>query len=186
VDYTVSLRVGRQRRAADCRDDLDIEFNIGTELEAGARTMQDDSLMPLDVVRTFAGDLPRTVLLVDDDPDLRSLTRTFLEHEGYRVYSSGDADRAAQIFSSVAQIDLLITDLYMPQRSGMELAVELKALRKELPILMISGGFVDTGQQARLQMEGWRFLAKPFLLPELLSTVHVMLAPQGAATSQVS
>ena len=42
------------------------------------------------------------------------LTRTFLEHEGYSVFSSGDAERAAQIFRSVPQIDLLVTDLYMP------------------------------------------------------------------------
>jgi two-component system chemotaxis response regulator CheY len=143
--------------------------------------MYDDSLMRLDGANRDAGVVPRTILLVDDDPDLRSLTRTFLEHEGYRVYSSGDAARAMQIFSSVGQVDLLITDLYMPQRSGMELAFELKALRKELPVLMISGGFVDTGQQTRLQTEGWSFLAKPFLLPELLSAVHVILAPYGAA-----
>jgi two-component system, chemotaxis family, chemotaxis protein CheY len=140
--------------------------------------MQDDSSMPFDTVSSAVRDLPRTILLVDDDPDLRSLTRTFLEHEGYRVFSSGDANRAAQIFASVSQVDLLITDLYMPQRSGMELAVELKALQKELPVLMISGGFVDVRQQTRLQAEGWRFLAKPFRLPELLSTVHGILAPQ--------
>ena len=118
---------------------------------------------------------------MDDDPDIRSLTKTFLEHEGYRVFSSGDAERAAQIFSSVPRvnvprIDLLITDLYLPGRSGMELAVELKGLRSELPVLMISGGAVDGGQRAQLQQEGWRFLGKPFHLTELLSTVHVMLA----------
>jgi two-component system, chemotaxis family, chemotaxis protein CheY len=120
---------------------------------------------------------PSTILLVDDDPDIRSLTKTFLEHEGYRVFSSGDAERAAQIFSNVARVDLLITDLYLPGRSGMKLAVELKRGRSELPVLMISGGAVDVGQRAQLQQEGWRFLGKPFQLPELLSTVHVMLAP---------
>src|SRR5580704_5000413 len=124
---------------------------------------------------------PSTILLVDDDPDIRSLTKTFLEHEGYRVFSSGDAERAVQIFSSGSRadkprIDLLITDLYLPGRSGMDLAVQLKSLRSELPVLMISGGAVDGGQRAQLQQEGWRFLGKPFRLTELLSTVHVMLA----------
>jgi two-component system, chemotaxis family, chemotaxis protein CheY len=147
--------------------------------------MQDDSLMPLAGGMAVRA-LPSTILLVDDDPDLRSLTRTFLEHEGYRVFSSGDANRAAQIFSSAPRVDLLITDLYMPQRSGMELAFELKALRKELPVLMISGGLVDMGQQVRLQREGWRFLAKPFLLPELLSTVHGIFARDSAAVDRAS
>jgi two-component system chemotaxis response regulator CheY len=121
-----------------------------------------------------------TILLVDDDTDIRSLTRTFLEHEGYSVLSSGDADRAAQIFRTSPQVDLLVTDLYMPGRSGMELARELKALRSELPVLMISGGLLDRQQRAGLEQEGWSFLAKPFLLPDLLATVHGILAPVEA------
>ncbi len=120
------------------------------------------------------------ILLVDDDPDVRMLTRTFLEHEGYGVFSSGDAERAVQIFRSVPQIDLLVTDLYMPGRSGMDLARELKAIRNDLPVLMISGGMVEGRQEARLQDEGWSFLAKPFRLPELLGTVHRILAPVEA------
>ncbi len=120
---------------------------------------------------------PSTILVVDDDPDIRSLTRTFLEHEGYRVYSSGDAARAMQIFSSVPKIDLLITDLYMPDGSGMELAFDLRDLKPTVPGVMISGGFVDLGQKLQLQREGWRFLGKPFMLPELLSMVHQILSP---------
>jgi two-component system chemotaxis response regulator CheY len=123
---------------------------------------------------------PSTILVVDDDADIRSLTRTFLEHEGYAVYSSGDAERAAQIFRSVPRVDLLVTDLYMPQRSGMELAAELKGIRQELPVLMISGGMVDEVQKGRLQEEGWSFLAKPFRLTELLATVHRILGPLEA------
>jgi DNA-binding response OmpR family regulator len=143
----------------------------------------DDSLMSLDIFtseRRAAELSPSRILLVDDDPDMRALTRTFLEHEGYGVFSSGDAERAAQIFRSVPEIDLLVTDLYMPGKSGMELARELKELRSELPVLMISGGMVDAAQKLRLEQEGWSFLAKPFRLPELLSTVHGILAPVEA------
>jgi len=120
------------------------------------------------------------ILLVDDDPDIRSLTRTFLEHEGYSVFSSGDAGRAAQIFRSVPQIDLLITDVYMPGRSGMDLGLELKKVRSELPVLLISGVLAAGEQAAKMQQEGWSFLAKPFRLTELLSTVHRILAPVEA------
>jgi two-component system, chemotaxis family, chemotaxis protein CheY len=123
---------------------------------------------------------PSTVLLVDDDPDIRMLTRTFLEHEGYSVFSSGDAERASQIFRSVPRIDLLVTDLYMPGRSGMELARELKGLRQDLRVLMISGGMLEEEQEAKLKEEGWSFLAKPFRLTELLAAVHRILAPVEA------
>jgi two-component system, chemotaxis family, chemotaxis protein CheY len=134
-------------------------------------------LMPYEARSVAPAGSPSTILVVDDDPDIRTLTRTFLEHEGYQVYSSGDAARAVQIFSSVPRIDLLITDLYMPNGSGMELAFELRDLKPTLPVVMISGGFVDLGQKLQLQREGWRFLSKPFMLPELLATVHQILSP---------
>ncbi len=62
----------------------------------------------------------------------------------------------------------------------MELGLELKALRSELPVLLISGWTLDGEQEAGLKAEGWSFLAKPFRLTELLATVHRILAPVEA------
>lgn len=148
-------------------------------MELITRNKAKDSPMPFEITSSYGGfsELPPSViLLVDDDPDVRSLTRTFLEHEGYSVFSSGDAERAVQMFRSIAQIDLVVTDLYMPGRSGMELARELKAIRNEVPVLLISGGVLEE----RLEDDGWSFLAKPFRLPELLAAVHRILAPVEA------
>jgi two-component system, chemotaxis family, chemotaxis protein CheY len=116
-----------------------------------------------------------TILLVDDDPDIRVLTRTFLEHIGFRVLSSGDADRATQIFLSAPRVDLLIADQNMPRRSGMDLAFQLKALRPDLPVLMISGGVIGNVPRNLFTQPGWNFLPKPFSLPALLDTVHRIL-----------
>jgi two-component system, chemotaxis family, chemotaxis protein CheY len=116
-----------------------------------------------------------TVLLVDDDPDIRTLTRTFLEHSGFRVLSSGDAERAAQIFLSTPRVDLLIADQNMPGRSGMELAFQLKNLQPELPVLMISAGTIESAPKSLFTQPGWTFLPKPFSLPALLDTVHTVL-----------
>jgi DNA-binding response OmpR family regulator len=126
------------------------------------------------------------VLVVDDDPDIRSLTRTFLEHEGYRVYVTGDADRAAKIFRTAPRIDLLITDYSMPHRSGMDLARELKLIRPSLPILIISGIFLAPVQLAQMQTQGWSFLAKPFSLPLLLARVHTILQPARSADASAT
>jgi two-component system, chemotaxis family, chemotaxis protein CheY len=122
-----------------------------------------------------------TILLVDDDPDIRALTRTFLEHIGFRVLTSGDADRAAQIFLGAQHVDLLIADQNMPGRSGMELAVQLKAVDPELPVLMISGA-METASSSLFSQPGWTFLPKPFSLPALLDTVHRILEPAGSAS----
>ncbi len=166
-------------------------------MEVFTENRQKDSQTALDTSPEYGGSpefSPSKILLVDDDADMRSLSRTFLVHEGYGVFSSGNAERAVQIFRSVPQIDLLVTDLYMPGRSGMELALELKAIRKDLPVLMISGALLDGDLEEGLRAEGWSFLAKPFRLPELLATVHRILAPvearrwreakQGAATAE--
>ena len=122
----------------------------------------------------------KTILLVDDDPDLRSLTRTFLEHEGYAVVSCGDADRASHIFSNAspnaAPIDLLIADYYMPKRTGIDLALELKQVNAELAVLLISGGFIGPESTECLRNEGWSFLRKPFAIHDLLSAVHLILS----------
>ena len=92
-------------------------------MEVFTGNRQKDSQMSFEISpATMPGGSPSMILLVDDDPDIRSLTRTFLEHEGYNVFSTGDAERAAQIFRSVPQIELVITDVYMPGRSGMDLA----------------------------------------------------------------
>jgi len=125
------------------------------------------------------------ILLVDDDPDIRSLIRTFLEHEGYLVYTSGDADRAAQIFQRRGSMDLLITDYSMPNRNGIELAHELHALQPELPVLVISGLFMDDDEMNRMETRGFKFLPKPFSLPDLLSRVHdvLSLAPREASAT---
>jgi CheY-like chemotaxis protein len=148
-------------------------------MDVFTRNKAKDSPMPFEISSSYGGfsELsPSVILLVDDDPDVRLLTRTFLEHEGYSVFSSGDAERAVQMFRSIAQIDLVVTDLYMPGRSGMELARELKAIRNEVPVLLISGGALEEKQED----EGWSFLAKPFRLPELLAAVHRILAPVEA------
>jgi two-component system chemotaxis response regulator CheY len=147
--------------------------------------MQDDFVLSRDGYGSDGDSSPRTILLVDDDTDMRSLTRTFLEHEGYRVFTSGDAERAAQIFLSAPRIDLLITDMYMPGRSGMELAFDMKTIQTDLPVLMISGGFVDDDVKERFLQERWRFMVKPFRFTELLSMVHVMLAPHAAEQGRV-
>ena len=136
-----------------------------TETEVFTRNKPEDSQMPFEISSSYDGSSelsPSVILLVDDDPDVRLLTRTFLEHEGYSVFSSGDAERAVQIFRNVPQIDLVVTDLYMPGRSGMELARELKAIRREVPVLIISGGLHDGGQEAGLQRRGGVFWPNHF------------------------
>jgi CheY-like chemotaxis protein len=162
--------------------------NAHEQIQNGTGSMYNESL------NYFAPRLPdresgsestsKTILLVDDDPDIRSLTRTFLKHEGYHVHSCGDAERAGQIFRGLleqsAGIDLLITDFYMPDRTGMDLALELKSFRHDLPVLLISGGFMAIEQLDQLRASNWNFLSKPFAFTDLLAAVHLILGNSEA------
>jgi DNA-binding NtrC family response regulator len=91
------------------------------------------------------------------------------------VYASGDPDRAAKIFSRTPDIDLVITDYSMPQRSGFDFGRELRSIRSSIRILIISGAIVSSAQYGQIETQGWKFLSKPFSLPRLLSEVHSML-----------
>jgi DNA-binding response OmpR family regulator len=127
--------------------------------------------------------ITHSILLVDDDPDIRSLIRTFLEEEGYGVYTSGDADRAVQIFQRRGGVDLLITDYSMSKRNGIDLAQELRSSHPNLPVLVISGLLMDTAEMNQLEVSGLKFLSKPLSLPRLLSEVHNILHPSPQQTS---
>jgi len=118
----------------------------------------------------------RTILVVDDDSDIRSLIRTFLEHEGYNVHTCEDADRAVHIFRRSPGIDLLITDFSMPERTGMDLAREIKSIRPTLPVLIVSGMIMAAAELERMRIRNWNFLPKPFSLPQLLAEVHRILS----------
>ncbi len=95
------------------------------------------------------------------------------------MLTSGDADRAAQIFLGAQHVNLLIADQNMPGRSGMDLAFQLKVVDPKLPVLMISGA-IETAAARVFTQPGWTFLPKPFSLPALLDTVHRILETAGS------
>jgi two-component system cell cycle sensor histidine kinase/response regulator CckA len=71
-----------------------------------------------------------TVLLVDDEPQVVSLVREMLLREGYKVLGAGDGEEALQIANNPENsIDLLLTDIVMPQMNGRDLAERMKRVR---------------------------------------------------------
>ncbi|QEE27624.1 response regulator [Terriglobus albidus] len=119
----------------------------------------------------------RTILLVDDDSDIRSLYKAFLRHAGYAVLSCHNAHRAAEVFASRPNVDLLLTDIHMPEGSGVELAQTLTAAKPEMPVILISGEDLGQSRAAEILSRSWRFVQKPVSLPYLLDLIHTLLTP---------
>lgn len=120
----------------------------------------------------------RTVLLVEDDDSLREMTAILLTTIGYRVIACSNAQIASHTFLAgnlASPIDLLLTDIEMPGRSGIELARELTALRPSLPVLIVSGSLISSDLEREMQDRNWKFVGKPFRLPALLGTLEGLL-----------
>lgn len=118
----------------------------------------------------------RAVLVVDDEPDIRSLLQEILEDEGYAV-STADTAAAAQACVEESKPDLVLLDIWMPDMDGVSLLKDWKRSGTlDFPVIMISGhGTVETAVEAT-RHGAVDFIEKPLSLAKLLLTVEKALA----------
>ena len=124
------------------------------------------------------------ILFVDDEPAICSLAHTFLERSGYRITTHTDPEKAlTQFRGDPDQFALVVTNLIMPQLTGVQLARMISAVRPRLPIIMITG-FSAGWTLAKLHEFGIRdLIAKPMTLTTLASGVRRAL---GSTSNQSS
>jgi two-component system, cell cycle sensor histidine kinase and response regulator CckA len=117
-----------------------------------------------------------TVLVVEDETGIRRLAVRILEMSGYRVYETGDPERALVLFDDVGgKIDLLVADVVMAKMSGRELAERLHAKKPSLRVLYTSGYTEDTIIHHGVVDPGIHFLAKPYGPEDLTQRVREVL-----------
>jgi PAS domain S-box-containing protein len=123
-----------------------------------------------------------TVLLVEDQSELRSLTHKFLQGLGYKVLVAGLPGEALQIAQQfTGKIDLLVTDVVMPGMNGRELARQLQLLYANLRVLCVSG-FADQTLERDVLDANDAFLSKPFLLRELATKIRQLFGEPKSCT----
>jgi PAS domain S-box-containing protein len=117
-----------------------------------------------------------TILLVEDQAAIRMLAEDVLSEAGHRVLSAGNGRAALRMVESHPnRIDLLVTDVVMPEMSGPELATQVARLRPSLIVLYISGFTDDALLHRGVIEEGTAFLQKPFLPETLLIRIDELL-----------
>jgi len=115
----------------------------------------------------------RTVLIVEDNHDVREIIRETLSCHGYRVISAANWTQAlAAVEARTSTIDLLLTDLIMPQVSGREVAARLQPLCPDMKVLYMSGYSEDTLGSRHGSLAGMPLLQKPFSPRKLLKEVN--------------
>jgi len=113
--------------------------------------------------------MPVSYLIVDDDDDLRELLAEILQGPGVSVHVARDALEALMAFETV-HFDVVVTDVHMPQVSGLELAQRLRARHAQLAIVVLSGR-EEPSPQIWVACGADVFLAKPFSREALLNAI---------------
>ncbi|NEX21235.1 phosphate regulon transcriptional regulatory protein PhoB [Thiorhodococcus mannitoliphagus] len=117
-----------------------------------------------------------TILVVDDEPDIREVMRFALESSAFRVMEAGHADDARKFLSQESP-DLILLDWMLPGRSGLELAQQLKQnpKTKALPIIMVSARGEEEDRVRGLDTGADDYIAKPFSPREMVARVKAVL-----------
>ena len=118
---------------------------------------------------------PETILLVEDEPFVRTATAEALESTGYRLVIAGSAAEALVAYRRCSwRVDLTLCDIVMPGMSGRELAVELENFYP-LPRVLLMSGYAEQLAWCGSSACGKQYLAKPFSIPVLLKRVREVL-----------
>jgi CheY-like chemotaxis protein len=111
---------------------------------------------------------PETILVVEDNFDIRAMARTFLENAGYTVVTASDGEEGLRVYKRYQSgIGLLLTDVTMPKMNGLELVDRVLKLDSQQPVLFMSGNAP--------RVNGFGCVTKPFSSVELLDKVSQVL-----------
>ena len=122
----------------------------------------------------------KRILVIDDEELMLTYLRDLLEAEGYEVLTAANGAEGLALFDT-DPVDLVITDIIMPVKDGLDTILELKKQSPDLPIIAISaGGNIPKERYLAVAsyMKNTKTLAKPFTRDELISAVEEHLQPE--------
>jgi DNA-binding response OmpR family regulator len=123
-----------------------------------------------------------SILVIDDDSQLRGFLREVLLDEGYQVLEAANGSEGASLYEQYRP-DLVLTDIVMPEKEGIELIMELRRKAPGLPIIAMSGGnagFSGSYLSAAGKLGANVTLAKPFTANHLLGAISDLLQQSSA------
>jgi len=119
-----------------------------------------------------------SILIIDDDSGFRKMIRHMLEKEGYQVLEASDGNEGIEVYHS-KKVDLVITDIFMPEKEGIETIIDLRRDNPDVKIIAVSGGGWKGDFDALKIAEAFgvqKAFEKPFERDEMLKTVSRLLA----------
>jgi PAS domain S-box-containing protein len=117
-----------------------------------------------------------TVLLAEDDRDVRDMIKTIMQNAGYTVIEAVDGDEAVRMFQAYKdRIDMIVFDIVMPKLNGKEAYDEIKKIKPQIKTLFMSGYTAEIIHQKGILDMGLNFISKPVLPDDLLRKVREVL-----------
>ena len=115
------------------------------------------------------------ILLIDDEPSVLSMVEKMLRFDGHEVVPANDGEEGMRLLAEEADIELVITDLIMPNKEGIETIMEIRQVQPNVKILAMSGGGrggANTYLSAAKSIGADATLSKPFLRQDLIDAVN--------------
>lgn len=122
-----------------------------------------------------------TVLIVDDEPNVRALISITLTSAGYDVLEAEDGEQALEALDSGQKIDLILCDVYMPKVNGLEAVTCFRSSYPSIPVIVITGRPDDQYAKRMFEQGISAYLAKPLDQDALLAAAHKALQGQPNA-----
>lgn len=116
-----------------------------------------------------------TVLIADDDDEVRYLVQEMLEQSGYTVIEVADGEEAIRKFKQNLLMNLTILDIVMPKKNGVQVYREIHGLDPQARVLFMSGYTKDVAFEKTIENERLDFITKPLLFEELLCKIREIL-----------
>jgi two-component system cell cycle sensor histidine kinase/response regulator CckA len=126
-----------------------------------------------------------TILLAEDEPQVRTLTARTLRAAGYVVLEASDGEEALRVAAAADRIDVLVTDLVMPRAGGEAVARQLVAERPGVKVLVVSG-YPERGMVSPHPGQSWRFLQKPYAPDALAIELRRLIDEPGGDAAALS
>lgn len=123
------------------------------------------------------------VLVVDDDRTIRTILHDYLENLGFEIFHANDGREGWEIFQE-QNLNLVITDIFMPEMTGVELVEKIKLSQNPIPVVLISGVPLS---QAEIQMQQERadgFLEKPYMFWQMKELINKLLPDEASTSSE--
>ena len=121
--------------------------------------------------------MPKKILIVEDEANIRELLRLYLEREGYTVLEAENGVEGIKKWKS-DKPDMLLLDVMMPVMDGWEVCREIRA-ESDVPIIMLTAKGETADRVSGLEMGADDYIVKPFEVKELLARVHAVLRRTG-------